>query len=547
MALQNPWIGYIERTYQQAKAAVLLKIRGNAPEITDHSENEIFVKTVSIWCGLHEQLGAYVDFYGKQVFLSQTDLYRYAVMIARGFDYRIQGYVGASVTVRFTINAPAPSDITIPQGTIVRTALGIEYVTQAPGTILTGGTTVDISVRQEKAMGPTVIGVSDGTPDQVFIIPGNVIDQTVQVTINAVVWETSETLAFSVAASNHFVQSINEDGDTIITFGDGVSGAIPTTGQDVNITYKVSEAESGNVAPSMINEIVSVLTLPPGITATVLNPERATGGSTYETLEQLKKRIPASNRTKNRAVSTQDYIDVAELATGVEKARVDYHCGKVVGVYIVPTGGGLAGPALIASAQIWMDTNKMITTKVTVYAAGEVGMYYDITVTALPNFINSEVDAAVRAALLAFHDSGNQEIAGSVQLSDIYFVIENTRGVRHSKINTMRTVPYARPTEGASTLNWTRTVKSTSVATVQWVIQFISAGSFQLFKDGTYMGSFVTGSGLSFTEIDFTVNGAYTIGDSFEFYTYGTVQLVEQSIPALDTGNLVTNTIGGVQ
>ena len=59
--LKNPWIGYIERSYEQAKKAIFDKMPYRIPEITDHTENDIFVKMISIWCGILEQLNYYID------------------------------------------------------------------------------------------------------------------------------------------------------------------------------------------------------------------------------------------------------------------------------------------------------------------------------------------------------------------------------------------------------------------------------------------------------------------------------------------------------
>ncbi len=38
MPLQNPWVGYFDRTYEQIRDAVLTLFQSQVPEITDHTE-----------------------------------------------------------------------------------------------------------------------------------------------------------------------------------------------------------------------------------------------------------------------------------------------------------------------------------------------------------------------------------------------------------------------------------------------------------------------------------------------------------------------------
>lgn len=61
MPLENPWIGYTDRTFQQIKDNVLTKFQNLVPEITDHTESNTWVKGISIWAGVTEMLGYYID------------------------------------------------------------------------------------------------------------------------------------------------------------------------------------------------------------------------------------------------------------------------------------------------------------------------------------------------------------------------------------------------------------------------------------------------------------------------------------------------------
>jgi len=55
--LTQSWVKYIDRSYQQIKQNTITNMQAKVPEITDHTEGNIFVKMISIWSGISEMLG----------------------------------------------------------------------------------------------------------------------------------------------------------------------------------------------------------------------------------------------------------------------------------------------------------------------------------------------------------------------------------------------------------------------------------------------------------------------------------------------------------
>lgn len=73
--LMNIWVSYLDRSYQQIKDRVLVKMASRVPEITDRTETNIFVRMISIWAGFVEQLNYYIDNWGRESFVSTARLY----------------------------------------------------------------------------------------------------------------------------------------------------------------------------------------------------------------------------------------------------------------------------------------------------------------------------------------------------------------------------------------------------------------------------------------------------------------------------------------
>lgn len=549
----NTWLKYTDRSYQQIKDSVLTRVQALVPEITDHTESNLFVKLASIWAALIEMLGYYVDNQARETHLLTARLYRSGIQEAHNSDYRVKARRPATANLLFTISAVAGVPVNIPTGTIVETASGKQFHTINGGTIPIGQTSVIIAAEQiDSIVTGSILGVSAGTNNQSFEITDlDYTDQSVSITVAGLGWLNKQTLGYENGTQKAFVQTINQQGKPIVQFGDNFNGAVPAIGQNIVASYRRCAGADGNVEANSITQLVSAVTLPSGLTLTITNPDRASGGAEIESLEDIRYRLPRAVRTLLRAVNEQDYIDLAEIANGVARAGVIFNCGKEIEIYIVPEGGGVASGALLTSTYNWLDDKRMITTKVVVYPAGEVHLQLVIDLRVRSSYQNVSTAALVRSNLADFISYKYQKIGGSVQLSDIYEVIENTVGVEYSKVVTMVAVPCARPILGTPVpLVWTRQTMPASGALNRWTIGMISATTFQLFKNNLFVGTFAVGTLVTQPEVEFTITaGGYVMGHQWEFLTYpyfGTLVLSEPSLLVSLPTDIVINATGGL-
>lgn len=553
--LKNIWVSYVDRTYQQIKDRVLLVLQSKVPEMTDHTESNVFVKAIGIWSGIGEMLGYYIDFQGRESFVQVCRMYENMVHLANGYDYRIKSKLPATVDVVFYMATSYGLDIVIPQNTELATSDGAVFFTTSDATLLANTLEVSVSAIQQTPVINTLLGVSTGTKNQVFVIDSSkVVDRSVVVRTGVDTWLHVDTFAYSNRDDKHFRMTLNKDRDSIIEFGDNVNGLIPENGIEVFIDYTVTEAELGNVAEQLITEIATVLSLPVGVTVFVVNRVQAAGGTDVESIEDLRRRIPLSNRTVGVAVTERNFLDIAEQAPSVQKSGVWFDCGKTVKLYIVPTGGGIASQFLCQSVVAWFeDGRKLFSTNVEVYPAGKVEIAIKIDVTAYKGYQNSTVRQAIMNNLVASFSWEKQDIKGSLYISDIYQIVENTDGVKSSIIRSVYVIPYARSLDDFVVLNWTKTIKDTGATVNKWLIKMTSPTQFNVFKESTFEGNYSIGSLVDKTEISFIVNaGVYSTDDSWEFYTYpnpypniGVTVLEEFSVPVASLENLNVTVIGG--
>lgn len=550
--IRNIWISYRSRSYYQIKTDIINSITNPStgiPEITDHSESNPFIKLISIWSGIADQIGYYLDNQARETFVFTVRIYASMIKLTRQYDYRVRSAIPASGEVKFYLSAPATALVTIPSNTVIKYN-DIEYRTIDNATIDIGDSFVYVQVEQKTLVPWSTIGISNGLPNQGFILYGNVADKTVSVRVDSTTYYYhTDSFALDTPSTNTFYQIQNENEQTRIEFGDGVNGSIPLNTKTIEVSYFTTLGSGGNIGSGLINEISTVLTLPPSHTLNVINETSINNGTDPEDIKALRKMIPIALRTKYRAVTKRDYKDVTETAPGVAKAQTDYSCGKKVPIYIAPNGGGIASLTLRNNTLAFMNERKMITTELDVFSAGEVFIQYNIDVFAKSGYVNSDVKANVENALIEFHSIENQDISGTVNIGDIYQVVEETDGVSHCVITIMTPVPYARPLNTTSpALTWNRTLLATS-SLATYRILFQTSTTYLLFRNEVFQSINTTGVAITTVDLTFTILGSYVAGDTWDWKTYnanGTVSLQEMSLPKTNIGSLNINVTGGL-
>ncbi len=104
----------------------------------------------------------------------------------------------------------------------------------------------------------------------------------------------------------------------IATFGDGRRGMVPTEGKNsiVAAAYRVGGGALGNVNANTLTSLGRALAYVESVT----NPLPASGGSDRETVEEAKNRAPYTIKSRDRAVTTEDY-EMLALRASTQLAR----------------------------------------------------------------------------------------------------------------------------------------------------------------------------------------------------------------------------------
>jgi uncharacterized phage protein gp47/JayE len=212
----------------------------------------------------------------------------------------------------------------------------------------------------------------------------------------------------------------------------------------------------GNVEPDTIITIdylpglseVQVSAIQSAITVT--NDDVAIGGADPEETDQIRTSAALSLRANNRAVTLQDYADLALAVTGVGKANAVANVWTSVTIYISPTRNttdadespGLDGAGnptiewteLESDVELYLSDKTLLGTSVTVSPPVYVDIVVGVDYTKLDQYTASEVEGSIKNQLLTDFGYSNMDFADTIYPQDIEYSVQQVPGVKTAKV-----------------------------------------------------------------------------------------------------------------
>jgi Tfp pilus assembly major pilin PilA len=545
--MENTILGPLVRSYQQAKQAILTRFTSLIPEIRDYSEANPFIRMVSVFSALFELINLYIDNQVKESIPITASLYKSALIHARNKDYRVKGPIPSTVKVTLIISG-LTADITIPSYTTVTCKSGVVFYTIDSVLIVAGTTKIDIECMEGERQASQSFTFDGNTSINLGL---NVAEGSVRVEVDSVAYTFVDTFAFSNFEDKHFSTRILENEQTLVIFGDDANGLLPSLGSAIVADCNITRGSLGMIAPYDVSSIdLSGVSLPSGASISIYNAEPSTGGFDSEDIRSIIRKSIYHETTKRTAVTDTNYSQLAMLVPGVIRAKHDFKCGKTVPIYIT-TSGGLPTATLLKRVVLYFKTRKMVTTFIECKSAGIAELVLTIDVKASPDELNSAVRQLVIDRLVAEYAEENQDIKNSINLGDIYEIVENTKPqVIKSRVKVFNLRPAAiKGNDAYPNLLWERLTMQGSTQLSTWKIQFTGAG-YKLLRNNQFIGNYLIGVAYTLPDLYLKVlaNG-YAVNDYYTFtlYPYNEdIDIQDMSIAVALAENLTINVTGGI-
>jgi predicted phage baseplate assembly protein len=221
-------------------------------------------------------------------------------------------------------------------------------------------------------------------------------------------------------------------------FGDGVHGRrLPTGRNNVSAVYRQGIGRAGLVNA---RAIATALDRPLGVKS-VINPLASEGGAEAESPESVRVNAPATVRTFGRIVSLTDFEDAARAYAGIAKARaalVWEGDEQVVSLTVAGERGAAVTPGGVLFANLLADLDSRRdphrSLRLGSYMLRPILLDVALLVDA-PTFLPEDVEAAARAALVAFFDFDRLDLGQAVSTAEIHAALHAVAGVVAVDIN----------------------------------------------------------------------------------------------------------------
>ena len=279
--------------------------------------------------------------------------------------------ITGTTTTTFVSGGEAGKSFFIPQGTQVSGTVVVDELVEEVIFTTVEDTTVppsgnvdtwaehgeNVALRAENIsedISGELLGTSSGLPNQIFSLSENeVVEDTLEIYVQSgdvyELWtKVNQLIDFGPFDAVYSTQ-IDENNFVYIVFGDGVSGFIPNATSGIKAVYRVGGGVIGNISSDVINTIDKI----PGFTQeqvavissyiSVRNPADdfnstgvGVGGSEPEDNRSIRLNASRALRSSNRAVSLQDYSDLALSVENVGKANAVSDVWTSVTLYVAP-------------------------------------------------------------------------------------------------------------------------------------------------------------------------------------------------------------------
>ena len=435
------------RDFSAEYERLLALLKLELPEYTDWNHNDAGITLLRLLARETDLLNDYIDRVFNEGFLQTAQFRQSLIELGRLVDYLPEVSSAATTTLtiarKYGLNAPEDT-ITLPKYTSFTRNDGLSYLSLESLTIPYTQTPYTVNAIQGEATEITITKESFSLPDFAgflkYDLGTGVAAGTVELSHgtepNQITWTEVDSFWRSTETDYHFYLELNGDSDSVwLVVGDGAHGALPPEAEDLTLKYVVCDGADGNCGTGRITGI------PTGYEEyidTVTNAIVANGGAESETIESLRRQIPAVTRAQRRAVTKEDYVALVEHIPGVlwcqaigrgEDNRFPW---EYVALYIVPDGGGPMSD--LFKDTVWAqlrDWGHMLNWpgRYALLDAIEYPVDVSVKIWTATGYSQNTVTTNITNTLDSFFALSERGISDAMSFVDLHTAVSNTSGV----------------------------------------------------------------------------------------------------------------------
>ena len=298
-----------------------------AGEFSDFVESSLAVMLLENWAFIADTLSFKMDQIANEIFIDTVTELDNAFRLCRLVGFQPTPPIAAKSYWTASLTNAITTDITIATPIYIQVNGGGEsldmelFAADAEGNPLFDD---DILLPANSLVNASIVGLEGKT--RIEEVPGTgvvnqifrtgfttVIYDSIKVEVDGVLWNKVDFFTESQQLREYRIE-YNSDFSAFIIFGNGVAGMVPTIGSLIRFTYRTGGGVRGNLVTNATQK--SILVDVPGLSYTVPvflnNYTRAQYGFDGDSLEDIRRKLPAYLRTQERAVTGLDYKTITD-------------------------------------------------------------------------------------------------------------------------------------------------------------------------------------------------------------------------------------------
>lgn len=446
----NPVFSYTRRDFESSRQEGLSQIPALSNGAwTDLNPTDPGIIILDYVHALVDMINFYQDHQALETFLPTAKERDNIFRLAKQFSYSIKSAKGAEVDVRFYSDFIYDFPIKIPRYTSISTDMDIKYLTTEDAYLQAGTSEVVIHCKQGylNKMTYTGTGVSrksniENAKNQEVLISLNTVDTT-SITITddkGEVWTPVDHIVFSNDIDKVYQIDLNPNNTVTIKFGDGERGVVPQITDVLTIEYITTDAEEGRVGAHSLTILDdSIMHEGKVIEFNVDNELASVGGASAQSSSSIRELAPAAIKSQGRAVTLEDFENLAKSVDGVADAKAydintkpDLCLYHEVKVLIIPVDENSSKSVLSKNVYNYLSKRMIPPTNLQVLTPSSIPIDIELTVKKLGDHVDDgSLEYEIHDKVKEYFKKRYSDVGEDFYPADLSAVINNLERVKY--------------------------------------------------------------------------------------------------------------------
>lgn len=388
-------LNYTNQDFWSLKSRLVTFIREKfSSDFNDFIESSLAVMLVENWAFIGDTLSFKIDQIANELFIDTVTELDNAFRLAKLVGFKPQppiagksmwtGRINTAQDIDLFIDTPLPIDITNnDQQLTIELFAADQYnrpIYDQP-IIISANTVVNSSVVGLQGQTYTETFLGNGEINQSVLLKYTpVLLDSIRVYVDGIRWKEVDFFTDSQPRPEYRIE-YNSDFSVYVIFGNNRAGLLPPVGSSITVVYRVGGGTVGNIVSNFVSYdiLVPIEGRAYSVPVNFTNYTRGQFGSSGDTVEDIRRKLPVWTKTQDRAVSGSDYknqVDLFQTAyngvTGKTNA-VLRHSGcsaNLIDLYVLVREGsdGLTAPNSQFKAELieYLSTKKMMTDSIAI-------------------------------------------------------------------------------------------------------------------------------------------------------------------------------------